>query len=142
MSNNQANLIPVAEPVVDDQGKMTLIWIQFLQSITNGDTGTSFTPDVEGLTVNGVPTITGVYYNNAGFIDFFVRIVPGIDTTSVAGTTYIQLPFTVTSDTACLASTGTTGSAGGISANTNRAYPPAWTALTGPVTISGRVPVQ
>lgn len=135
-------LLPARQPIVEDTGAPTLLFIEFLQNLSQGDPGNKFSPDVENLGTVGTPTITGVYYENNGFVDFYARITPGTNTTSTAGTTYIQLPFTVTSDCPCFATSGSASTVGSILAASNRAYLPGWSALTSPVTISGRVATQ
>lgn len=134
--------IPTQQNVIDNNGKMQLQWILFMQTLLSGDQGTAFVPDVSGLTVVGNPTIAGYYYNNQGFSDFYITIVPGTSTTSTAGTTYFTLPFDVVFDAPCFAITGTNGATGAINAATDRCYTPAWSALTTPVTINGRVATQ
>jgi hypothetical protein len=128
--------------VVDQNGKMALDWRIFMQSLLVGDPGNKFKPDVEGLSSVGTPSFSGVYYQNQGFIDFYVTISPGTSTTSTGGSTYIQLPFTVTSDVPCFATTSGASSLGGITASNNRAYLPSWSGLTTPVTVSGRFKTQ
>jgi hypothetical protein len=139
---NRSSLIPASERVTDKAGKMVITWLLFMQNLINGDAGTAFVPEFFDLTQNGVPTIGGVYYENNGFADFFVRITPSIDTSSVAGTTYFELPFQPTSDCPCFATTAFNSALGGIIASSKRVYPASWTSITTPVTISGRVPLQ
>lgn len=137
---NQINAIPTSEPIADKDGKVNLSWALFFQTLVQGDTGNKFKPDVQGLT--GSATITGVYYQNSGFIDFYIRIVPDTTTSSTAGSTYVNLPFVVNSDSACFAVTGNTAGVGGIVAASQRAFFPAWSNLASPITVSGRVPSQ
>lgn len=140
---NRGSLIPASDKVLDAAGKMALRWLLFLQNLLNGDPGTVFIPNIEGLTnTGGAPTVTGVYYENGGFIDFYVRIVPVTNTSAVAGTTFIQLPFQPTSDCPCFATTQNNTALGGIVASSARAFVPAWSNISDPVTVSGRVPVQ
>lgn len=139
--------IPTYAEVVDDAKKLTLPFIAFFNQLLSGDYGSpatganAWTPTFTSLTTVGVPTITGKYYRNGQFIDFWVKIVPSTSTSATAGTTYINnLPFTVTSDTHCTAVTGTTGVAVGIiQASTNRVYVPTWSAVGSLLTITGRV---
>ncbi|MFA7238993.1 MAG: hypothetical protein WC091_02700 [Sulfuricellaceae bacterium] len=139
---NRSSIIPASEKIVDKAGKVVIPWLLFFQQLINGDAGTSFVPEFTDLTQNGVATIGGVYYENAGFADFFVRITPSIDTSAVAGDTYFELPFQPTSDAPCFATTVFNSSLGGIVAATKRCYTPSWTSITTPITISGRVPLQ
>jgi hypothetical protein len=139
---NRSSLIPASNRIADKDGKAPLTWLLFFQQLINGDTGKAFVPEFQNLTVNGTPEIAGVYYENQGFADFFVRITPSIDTTSVAGSTYFELPFQPTSDAACFSTTLFNSALGGIVASSKRVFPPSWTAITTPITISGRVPLQ
>lgn len=142
---NSSSKIPVSDRILDFAGKVTMRWLLFFQELIDGDPGQRWAPNIVGLSNSGgAPTITGVYYQNSGFIDFYVRIVPagGGNTSATAGSTYVELPFQPTSDCACFATTGNNGSAGGIVSGNKRAYPPSWTNLTDPVTISGRVPLR
>lgn len=93
------------------------------------------------MTTVGTPDITGKYYRDGRFIDFWVKIVAGTSTSATAGTTYIEsLPFIVSTDAPCFAVTGTTGAAVGVvQASGNRIYVPTWTTVTTPLTITGRV---
>lgn len=140
---------PITDPVIefgsqkvndDAFGKPRLSWIKWFQGVTQGDIGTRWAPVPTNLTTSGTPTITGAYYQNQGFTDFWIRIVPGTNTSSTGGTTYFQLPFNVTVDGACHAVSGLLGSnAGMVDAVTDRCYPPSWSAVTVPLTIVGRV---
>lgn len=131
---------PLFDPLVDEQGYVSAItWTLFFQQITSGDNGTAFIPVATALGSVGAPTITGVYYENQGFTDFYITITPGTNTTSVAGTTYLTLPFDAVIDGACFGTVNGTAGVGAVDAANNRAYTPAWTAITSPVTISGRV---
>lgn len=129
---------PIQQPLTERTGLPTLQWILFFQGIFNGDSGTTWTPQPVGLGTVGTPTISGIYYKNAGFIDFYITISPGTNTSSVAGTTYIPLPFDVALDSTCFAVTGTQSVPGAINAAQDRVYPPTWTNLTSIITIHGR----
>lgn len=121
-------------------GFPTLPWILFFNSIFTGDTGTNFTSvTYANLTVVGTPVITGTYYRIGQFIRFAIVIDPqGGNTSAVAGTTYFNLPFDVLVDDACFAVSGLLGTVTGmIDSTTNRCYPPAWTTVTVPLTITG-----
>ena len=119
-------------------GKMASEWYLFFQSLITGDYGTAWTPTYTGLGTVGTPTITGYYYQNQGFTDFYIRIVPGTNTTSTQGVTYFDIPFVVTSDNACFVG-GTPGAVGLIDATNKRIYPPGWTNNPSVLTITGRV---
>lgn len=131
---------PIYEILSEQNGKARLPWILFFNQIFAGDSGTDWTPVFVNLTIIGTPSITGKYYRNGRFIDFWVKIVPATSTTSVAGTTYIDpLPFKVTTDTVCHAIAGTTGvDFGVVKSSNNRIYVPSWAALAVPLTITGR----
>lgn len=130
---------PIAENVIDDSKKARPAWVEFFASITRGDVGTTWTPEITSLTTVGTPTISGVYYQNNGFTDWAVKIVPGTSTSSTSGVTFITLPFTVAADSPCFAVTGFTAAMGVINASAKLAYLPTWTAITSPITITGRV---
>ncbi len=132
---------PIYESLAEQNGKPRLPWILFFNELFLGDTGTSFTPVFNGLTIVGTPSITGKYYRDGRFIDWWVKIVAATSTSSTAGTTYIEtLPFVMTTDAPCFAVTGTTGFAAGVcQASSNRIYVPAWTTVTTLLTITGRV---
>lgn len=141
MSNNQG--APIFDPVIEgNEGKARKSWVLWFQQIFQGDNGTEFSPIATGLGISGpAPTIIGSYYQNQGFTDFEITITPnGGNTTAVAGTTYFDLPFDVKYDTACFAVSGLLGdNPGMIEASSNRCYVPAWSAVTVPLTITGRV---
>jgi len=125
------------------EGLISSSWYLFLQNLIVGDTGQTssspWVPVATNLTFAGSPpVITGNYYQNEGFTDFWIRIVPGTSTTSTAGTTYFDLPFAVTVDGACIVG-GLPGAVGLIDAATKRCFPPPWSAVTANITISGRV---
>lgn len=138
MSAN-ANQSPIAAKVIDDKGKVTPVWANYFDSIVQGDVGTSFKPNITGLTSIGAPTISGVYYQNQGFTDFYIKIVPGTSTSSTLGTTFCTLPFQVTADTGGSVVTGTSAVPCAINSAAGIVYFPNWTAITTPITISGRV---
>lgn len=142
MAVNRSSLIPATDPVVDQEGKMTIRWLLFLQQLLNGDPGVAWTPNFVNLNSNGAPTITGVYYENSGFIDFFARIVPAVNTSSTSGATYLELPFQPSSDCAGFTVTGNNATPSGIVASQRRMWLPGWNNLTTPITATGRVPIQ
>jgi len=133
------SLAPIADKVLDDNGKLRPSWVEYFSQLTRGDVGTTWNPTIENLTSTGTPTISGVYYQNLGFTDFAVKIVPGTDTSSTAGSTKIVLPFTVTADVPVGVVTSTNAAFGTVSASTKTVFLPTWTAITTPITITGRV---
>jgi hypothetical protein len=133
---------PINDPIVDEEGIMSLAWILYMNQTFNGDTGTEWTPAFTNLTTVGVPTITGRYYKiSQSLVYFRATIVPGTSTTSTAGTTYINnFPLTMRGDGACNAVSGGAGATPGhCDSTTNRIYVPAWTAVTVPLSITGTV---
>ncbi len=132
---------PNTHPLAEEDGLPTLQWILFFNALYEGDTGTEWEPAFTSLGASGAPTITGRYYKIGRLVYFSVRIVPATNTTSTAGTTYINnFPLSITQDGACLAVTGLLGSNAGMAeASTNRIYTPAWSTVTVPVTIVGLV---
>lgn len=136
---------PIYNAVVEKDGIATLPWILFFNGLFNGDSGTSWTPTFTSLTVVGAaPTITGKYYKHGAQYYFEIRIVPGTNTSSTAGTTYVNnFPLDITADGSCSAVSGLLGGGNGMCENTtNRIYPPAWSAVTVPLTIVGWVTAQ
>ena len=133
---------------------MTRPWLEFLNGLWVGDTGTpatgsaSWTPTFTGLTeVGGAATITGKVFKFSQQIAYFwVRIVPVTNTSSTLGTTYVNnFPLNVISFGSCAAVVeNITGGAGlGIAEVTNnRIYTPTWAGVTSPITISGTVEAQ
>jgi len=130
---------PISEKLADDNGKAKPAWVEFYAELTRGDVGTTWSPAITGLTEVGAATISGVYYQNLGWTDWAVKIVPGTNTSSTLGVTYITLPFNVTADTPCFAVYGSTVGAGIIQASAKQAYLPTWALITTPITITGRV---
>lgn len=131
---------PLYDIAVQNNGKLSSRWSVFIDDLYRGDAGTLWTPTFQSLTVTGAPTITGKYFRISDYLKYFtITIEPSTDTTSTAGTTYCDnFPLTIASDGACLAVGGVLGLDSGIvDAGTNRIYPPAWTAVTVPVTIIG-----
>ncbi len=130
---------PISEKLADDNGKARPAWVEFYAELTRGDVGTSWTPAITGLTEVGTATISGVYYQNLGWTDWAVKIVPATNTSSTLGVTYITLPFNVTADVPCFVVTGNTTAQGVIASASKLAFLPTWTTITTPITITGRV---
>ncbi len=132
-------IAPIADKALDDTGKFRPSWVVYFSDLNRGDVGTSWNPTITNLTSVGTPTITGVYYQNQGFTDFAVKIVPGTNTSSVLGSTTIALPFSVTADTSASVITGTSVAFGAVNASSKTIFLPTWTLITAPITITGRV---
>jgi len=132
---------PIYQPLAEQNGTATLPWILFFNSLFKGDTGTAWTPLFTSLTITGTPTITGITYKLGSLVYFRVKIVPATNTSSTAGTTYINnFPYTMHGDGACLAVSGLLGSNAGVCDQaSNRIYVPAWSAVTVPLSIVGFV---
>lgn len=135
---------PIYEPLSQEKsGIASLPWILFFNQLFGGDKGTPWTPTFTNLTVVGAtPTITGNYYKISQALAYFkVKIVPGTNTSAVAGTTYIDnFPLTMAGDGACLAVSGLLGTNAGMCEQaSNRVYVPAWTTVTVPLSIVGMV---
>jgi hypothetical protein len=133
---------PIRGEMLDKKGIITWPWLEFFDGIFQGDAGKAWTPTFVSLGATGTPVHTGFYYKISSRLTYFrVIVTPATDTTSTAGTTYIDnFPLLINADGQCLASAGTLGSTGGsvISSN-NRIYVPGWTAQTVPVTITGTI---
>ena len=134
-----AAIAPIADKLLDDSGKLRPSWVVYFSDLNRGDVGTTWSPVVTNLTSVGTPTITGVYYQNFGFTDFAVKIVPGTNTSSTLGSTTIALPFSVTADTVANTVIGTSIGLGVVNASGRTLYLPTWSLQTVPVTITGRV---
>lgn len=133
---------PIYEELAESDGKPKLPWILFFNSLFNGDTGTAWAPAFTNLAQTGVPTITGRVYKLGRSLAYFsIRIAPSTDTSSTAGTTYVNnFPLTLSADGACLAISGLLGTnAGMCDSATNRIYVPSWSAVTVPLTVVGFV---
>jgi hypothetical protein len=138
---------PIYQPIITDEtGVAALPWVLFFNNIFTGDTGTNWTPQFTNLTVVGAaPTITGRYYKLSQALSFFrVKIVPGTNTSSTAGTTYINnFPLTMSADGVSFAVSGLLGGGTGMCDQaSNLIYPPGWSAVTVPLTILGLVEAQ
>lgn len=134
-----ATIAPIADKALDDNGKFRPTWIEYFSAVNRGDVGTTWNPTISNLTAVGTPTITGVYYQNGGFTDFAVKIVPGTNTSSVLGTTTIALPFAVVADAAANVVSGVNVAQAAINASAKLVYLPTWSVVTVPITITGRV---
>jgi hypothetical protein len=134
-----ATIAPIADKALDDSGKFRPSWIVYFSEVNRGDVGTTWTPVITNLTAVGTPTITGVYYQNGGFTDFAVKIVPGTNTSSTLGSTTIALPFTVVADTVANVVSGVNAAQGVVNASAKIVYLPTWSVITVPITITGRV---
>lgn len=138
---------PIYEPLSRDKeqpaGVASLPWILFFNSLFNGDTGTDWVASFSNLTVVGTaPTITGKTYRlGRSLVYFRVTITPGTNTSSTAGTTYINnFPFIMTGDGTCIAVSGLLGSNPGMCDRaSNKIYVPGWSAVTVPLSIIGLV---
>ena len=132
---------PIYSPLANDEGKAVLPWTLFFNSLFLGDTGTDWAPSFSSLTIVGVPTITGVYYQIGQLCYFRINITPGTSTTSTAGTTYVNnFPLSMKGDGINFAVSNGTGTGSGMcTAATNRIYTPGWSAITVPISIIGIV---
>lgn len=133
---------PIYNPLSEQDGKATLPWILFFNQLFVGDEGAAWTPTFTSLTITGTPTITGRYYKISDRLTYFrVTIVPATNTSSVAGTTYVNnFPLTMTGDGACAAVSGLLGGTLGMcDMASNRIYTPAWSAVTVSLSIVGIV---
>jgi len=134
-----ASIAPIADKLLDDTGKLRPSWVVYFSGLNQGDVGTTWNPTITNLTSVGTPTITGVYYQNAGFTDFAVKIVPATNTSSVLGSTTIAVPFSVTADTIVNVVTSGGYDFGRIISSSKTIFLPTWSLITVPLTITGRV---
>jgi len=116
-------------------------WIDHVKAMWRGDAGDTWTPTYTSLTESGTATHTGFYKRlSQTLYQVRVRIVPGTNTSSVAGTTYLNnFPLTGSAFGHLIAINETTilpiGTA--VFASNGRIYTPTWTTVTAPITISG-----
>jgi len=137
-------LPPQTEEVVDENKFPTLSWLAFFDGLSNGDTGTIWTPTFVGLTETGTATKTGVYYRISSKLAYFrILITPATDTSAVAGTTYCNnFPLTIASAGASVTCSSFTAAVAGITPSDKRIYTATWTAITSPITIVGLMEVS
>lgn len=134
---------PIIEPLIENDGKARLPWVLFFDSMFKGDLGDEWTPEFQNLTeVGGSATIAGrVYQITKGLVFFRVDITPATNTSSTAGTTFIDnLPYQIDANGVCASVSGVLGGSLGIAkASDGRIYTPAWTTVTELVTVVGIV---
>jgi len=133
------NEAPISERVVDENDKARPAWVEFFSLLTRGDIGTTWNPNIVNLGSVGAPTITGVYYQNNGFTDFAIKIVPTTNTSSVLGSTSVLLPFNATVDTGAFVIAGNTSSTAIVNSSSDTLFFPTWTNITSTISITGRV---
>lgn len=135
--------VPIKDNIVDQQGNLSLAWLMFFNGLYEGDAGETWTPTFTSLTeVGGSATITGAYYQISNSLLYFaVTVTPATNTSSTAGTTYINnFPLTMNEDGVCIAAySGGGTSAGWIDSTNNRIYTPGWSTVAAPVTIAGLI---
>lgn len=132
---------PLRYPI-DEEGEITLPWLDFFNQTYNGDAGDSWTPTFVSLSSTGTPTITGRYYRVSRFILYFnILVTPSTNTSSTAGTTYVDnLPIVPYNNGVCMTVSNNLGGAiGMVNASNNRIYTPTWTNVTTPVNVLGLV---
>jgi hypothetical protein len=139
MSRNPA---PLDQPIINEIGDLPPEWVMYFDGLFRGDTGTDWTPVFVGLGSTETPTITERYYQlSSNLVYFRVKITPATNTTSTAGSTYINnFPLSIFGDGACLAVAPTAGLGVGLGvadAASGRIFTPAWSATTVPITILG-----
>jgi len=131
---------PTRDAITEKKGELSMPWLLFFNQTFNGDSGATWTPTFTNLTSVGTPTFTGRYYQISSFLTYFnVLITPGTNTSSTAGTTYINnFPLTVNSTGFCLSLSNNIGGALGVANSTNnRIYTPGWTTVTTPINVIG-----
>lgn len=139
---------PIKDPIIGEDGGISMSWALFFNQLAIGDTGKDWNPTFINLTTaGGAPTITGRYYRLSRAMAYFrITIVPaaGGSTTGTAGSTYCDnFPLDVRGDSACSVVAGNVGTGNGMVVGlNNRVYPPAWSAVTIPLSIVGLVETQ
>jgi hypothetical protein len=132
-------IAPINDKILDESGKLRPSWVVYFSELDRGDVGTTWSPPIVNLTVVGTPVISGVYYQNSGFTDFAIKIVPATNTSSTLGVTTCALPFSVVADSVANVVAGTGISFGVITASGRTLFLPTWTTIAVPITITGRV---
>ena len=137
---------PIKDSLTTEDGDISFPWVTFFNQLYNGDTGTPWTPSFTNLTVVGAaPTITGIIYRiGQGLAYFSIKIVPGTNTSSTAGSTYVNnFPASVKTPGPCFAMSGNLGTnAGMVENSSSRVYVPSWSAVTIPLWIVGMCEIQ
>lgn len=135
---------PPFRTVVAESGLFSRPWQKWLGDFYNNSSSSSkaTTPAITGLT--GTSVVTGSTNKIGGLLYFQYLIIPAVNTTSVLGTTYILLPYTAASYghlTATKVSSRISLGSGQVDINTSKAYLPAWSAVTEPISITGFVQI-
>lgn len=131
---------PFFAPMAGEDGKASMPWIGFFSQLHEGDFGTAWLPTFENLAISGAPQVTGRYFQLSKEICvFWVHVVPGTNTTSIAGTTYVtNFPLDIKRSGFCVAVSGGLGAQPGhVDEQTNRIYTPGWLEVTVPLTVIG-----
>lgn len=142
-----ANLPPKTEALIDKDKFATLNWTIFFEALANGDAGTAWTPNFQGLTeAGGAAVKSGVYYRiSKKLVLYRITITPagGGSTSSVLGTTYCDnFPLNMASDSFCATCSSYTAAVSGTTFSDKRIYPSTWTTITTPITIIGIAEVR
>lgn len=133
-------IVSIDPQIPEAQGKADIKWILFFSNLVNGDVGTVWTPTFTGLTEVGTATKTGIYYVISNALVYFrVIITPGTNTSSVAGTTYLDnFPLTIVAPAIFGTIAGNASAAlGTTNASNNRLYTPAWTTVANQIILAG-----
>ena len=136
---------PIKDSLTTEDGDISFTWVTFFNQLYNGDTGTAWTPTFTNLTVVGTPTITGTIYRIGQSLAYFsIKVVPGTNTSSVAGTTYVNnFPASVKTPGVCFAVNGNLGTnAGMVENSSSRIYTPTWTTITTNLWVIGMCEIQ
>lgn len=140
------NAPPLNQPLLNPDGSIPMQWILFFNQIYNGDAGQAWTPTFNSLTISGsIPKVTGRVYQLSKYLTMFTaNLIPGTNTSAVAGTTFIDnFPFIMQGDGLVFAVSGRLGSSSGMCEKaTNKIWVPAWTTVTVPLTLVGFVEAE
>ncbi len=140
------NAPPLNQPLLNSDGSIPMQWILFFNQIYFGDAGQAWTPTFNSLTtVGATPAISGRVYQLSKYLTMFTaKIIPGTNTSAVAGTTFIDnFPFIMQGNGICFAVSGRLGSSSGMCEQaTNKIWVPAWTTVTVPLSLVGFVEAE
>lgn len=108
---------PIVSPVVDQQGKATIPWMNFFKGLFQGDNGTVL--PVSPVSITGTALYTGAIYRISSKLSFYrILIEPSGTITFTAGPSKLDIsPFKISSYSALMVSTASGLAVGATSTN-------------------------
>lgn len=129
---------------IEENKLFSRAWQKWLGDFFNNSSSSSISQSPVATGLAGTSTIKGATNKIGGVLYFQYLITPLVNTTSVLGTTYILLPYTASaygSLTATKVSSRISLGSGQVDIGTSKAYLPAWSAVTEPISINGFVQI-